>query len=116
MNRTLQDIVNKERELYWPAQAVAVAKKLEVTRRQAKPATCRRCGANILIGDDHDRASLIATVNAAPVTHLEEVVAILQGSGSYDLDHGNLYYREPWHTAKPSIHSVHITHECKREG
>lgn len=88
-----------------------------VNRRQAKPGTCRRCGAPVLRGEDHDRIAAPATVNPEPVTRHAEVAAILTGRTSYNLIRGALHYREPtWTAGKPSRHPIHLDHTCTTGG
>jgi hypothetical protein len=88
----------------------AIAKRVEASRRQAKSTTCPKCHAEILKGDDHDRVAAVASVDPAPVDELHEVVGLLMGRSSYELDHGELHYRETWHYSRRV--TVVLEHRC----
>jgi len=97
----------------YPPQPQWLANKLAISRRQAKPTNCNRCGAQTLTGDDHDQVAAQVTVDPTPVDHLTEIVAILTGSYSYDLIAGALHYRNPHdHARHPSPHPVLLRHTC----
>lgn len=90
-----------------------LAEKVNISRRAAHPTACPTCGADILVGPDHDTCSLTARVDLTPADPITEVVALLRGRQSYDLVRGELHHREIEHTRSGRRpHPVHLEHRC----
>lgn len=90
-----------------------LAEKVTQSRRAARPGTCPSCGADILVGPDHDTCAATARVDPTPVDRLHEVAGLLAGLHSYNLTRGDLCHREPEHHHSPRRpHPVLLEHRC----
>ena len=86
------------------------------THRNATRQTCPKCGAQVLVGPDHDVAALVVTVDPAPITSDREVALIDAGVPTYTARSARegvqLWYRDA-HFRPPSHHlPVYATHAC----
>lgn len=117
MSKILSDIVNAERELYYPGRdkhrPTWLADKITTSRRAAHPEQCPRCHANLLVGPDDDRCAITLRVDAEPVDRLTEAVAHLHGTASAELIHNALHYRSPARLQSDRHpHPIHLEHRC----
>ena len=90
----------------------------ETDRRIAKPYACRKCAADCLRGDDHDRCSLTVVADAAPVDPLDQALAVLDGLQLYRLTSRGfggsheMTWRDPWFfTVSDDV--IVVEHRCK---
>lgn len=82
--------------------------------RRASVIQCRRCGAFVVQGYDHDVAALLVQVNATPVTTHQELILARHGIVCYTLHMGELNARSIHATGKPpTTGTLHATHICK---
>lgn len=80
---------------------------------------CRDCRAEVWTGLDGDLCAQLVTVTAAPLGHLGEALARLQGRGTYlrtrHLDGTKLARRDHWQIAgpRPERADVVAEHRCR---
>lgn len=92
-----------------------LAEKQAEAARKTRPGTCRRCGADVLVGLDGDRCALPATVDPRPAGPADELRALAAGRDSYDLAADELTHRTRWHVLGPRRAPVHVAHACPEE-
>lgn len=88
-----------------------IRERIAGQQRKAQLRPCPRCGVQILTGLDHDRTAAVATVDAQPLDPARETAVLGAGRHTYDLDNGELWFREPWHRDTISG-SLHVSHQC----
>lgn len=68
--------------------------------RHARPRTCPKCHRLVIVGLDHDRSALVATVDPQPLAPQGELAALFDGKRTYALRaNGDAYtvdMRETW--------------------
>lgn len=83
-----------------------------MTRRRAVETTCPMCWADLLVGLDGDAVALDAIADAAGLTRAGELLAILSGRTTYEVDaRGALHRRDRWSIRSPRLRVV-ATHRC----
>lgn len=85
-----------------------------VTRR-ARLTRCRRCGAMVFAGLDHDKVALAVRVDPTPLSPVGELSALLTGRVTYELSRGDGYRideRRAGHIGKPTKADVVAEHAC----
>jgi hypothetical protein len=99
------------------AAADWLAERISGSRRAARRESCQRCGALTWRGDDDDRCSLVAVVDAEPVSALVEVIALLKGRASYDLTARagavQLQHRDIEQVRAIARYPIHLSHQCE---
>jgi hypothetical protein len=89
-----------------------VAARIAHSQRLARETACPKCRAAVLVGPDYDDVSYVACVDATPVDPKHETWALGHGYQTYDLDHGKLYHRQPWHYGSHEF-PMHVSHVCR---
>lgn len=84
--------------------------------RHAKPETCPRCQAVVLVGPDDDVAAIVAVVDPQPIPAADEWLALLAGRPTYTLDARGavavLNARTHWAIRANNAPALYVTHEC----
>ena len=79
-------------------------------RRRASLGRCPSCKAPILAGpDDH---GLPTRTDPRPLTRAAELQLFLAHRPTYEIDHGDLVYRDRWRIRRPATGGVVAEHRC----
>lgn len=101
-----------------------VAELVEAGLRTVKTYKCK-CGADCLRGDDDDRISITATVDIEPIDQFEEMLAVIDGRMTFDIQPAKgksakpgtfvLNWRDHWTIAAGKCrYPVLVEHQCRR--
>ena len=82
-----------------------------MTRRAYVETTCPICWADLLVGLDGNVAAFDGIADAAPLTRMGELLAVVAGRLVYEDDAGRLYRRDRW-MLRDTVGKVVAEHRC----
>ena len=81
--------------------------------RQATPLACWNCRSDILIGLDADMCALDARVDPWPLTKSGELLAVVSGKKTYELDIRGHLHRRSRFQLKTVVRVMVAEHKCE---